>query len=194
MIKLLLALFLFQQPAYHLSVEKDSIKIYSATASTPQLKPIKVECTFNTTTAQLTSVLLDIKNYPNWVYHTKSASIIKQASPSDLYYYSEVALPWPAENRDFVSHVTVNHNAETGVVTIDAPNVEDMVAKKAHVYRTTASRGKWIITPDGDNKVKVTYYLLIDTGGSAPSWLVDLFINEGPLQTFKKLRLQLQQK
>ena len=194
MIRLLLTLLWFQQPAYHLNVEKEGIKIYSSTNNNPQLKPIKVECTFNTTTAQLTAVLLDIKNYPNWVYHTKTANVIKQVSPNDLYYYSEVALPWPAQNRDFVSHVMVSHDPETGVVTIDAPNVEGMVTQKAHVYRTTASKGKWIITPERDNKVKVTYYLLIDTGGSAPSWLVDLFINEGPLQTFKKLRFQLQQK
>ncbi len=190
MYRLLLFILFMQQPGYKLSTDKDDIRIYTSIATDVKVKPIRVECTFNATPAQLVAVLLDIKNYPAWAYHTKSATIIKQVAPGDLYYYSEVTVPWPGQDRDFVSHVTVTQNPGTKVVTVEAPNVSGMVPEKSGLYRTHTSKGKWTITPDGPGKIKVVYDLQIDANG-APTWLVNLFITEGPLQTFKKLRLQL---
>jgi hypothetical protein len=194
MYKLVISLLLLtvyqSQPDWQLSTEKDGIRIYAKSADS-KVKPIKVECTLNATAAQLVAVLLDIKNYPAWAYHTKSSMIVKQVSPADLYYYSEVNIPWPGQNRDFVSHITVSQNPETKVVIVEAPNVPGMVPEKPEIYRTHTSKGKWIITPEGHDQVKVVYYLQIDAGG-APAWIVNLFITDGPMQTFKKLRLQLQ--
>lgn len=190
---LLLPLKQEQQQTWQLQSDDDGIRLYTATSQGEgKIKPIKVECTFNATPAQLLAVLMNIKNYTQWVYHTKSASIIKQAGPADLYYYSEVNVPWPGKNRDFVSHITVTEDPATKVITIDAPNVRGMVPQKENIERTTDSKGKWIITPDGNDRAKVIYYLQVDADGDAPAWLVNLFITDGPLDTFKKLRRQLQ--
>lgn len=180
------------QDEWTFNTEKEGIKVYNSTASTSKIKPIKVECIFNATAAQLVMVLLDIKAYPEWVYHTKSASLVKQVSPADLYYYTEVNVPWPAQNRDFVAHVTASQNPETKVVTVDAPTVSGFVAEKDGLARIHESKGKWVITPLANNQVKVVYFLQIDPGGSAPALLVNMFAAEGPLQSFKKLKLQLQ--
>jgi len=192
LILLFLLLPISQQPDWQLNNEKDGIRVYTSTATADnKTKPIKVECTFNATTTQLVAILLDIKNYTNWVYHTKSATVVKQVSPSDLYYYSEVNVPWPAQNRDFVAHITITQNPETKIVTVDAPNVAGLVPQKNGIYRTNNSRGKWLITPEGHDHVKVVYFLQIDAGGNAPAWLVNLFVTDGPLETFKKLKQQL---
>jgi len=193
LILFLLLLFPLQQTNWELKTEKDGIRLYTANATADsKVKPIKVECTLNATSAQLLAVLMDIKNYPDWAYHTKNARIVRQAGPADLYYYSEVNVPWPGKNRDFVSHVTVTQNPETKVITMEAPNVTGMVPEKDGVYRTTESKGKWIITPEGRDKVSVIYYLQVDAGGAAPAWMVNLFITDGPMETFKKLRGQVQ--
>jgi hypothetical protein len=189
----LLLLLKAQAQTWQLNTEKDGIKVYTSTATgDAKVKPIKVECTFNATPAQLVAVLSDIKNYPDWVYHAKFATIVKQVSPSELYYYSEVTVPWPAQNRDFVSHVIITQNPETKAVTVEAPNVAGLVPQKPNLYRLTASKGKWIITPVGVDRVHVEYELQIDAGGNAPVWLVNLFATDGPLQSFKKLKTQLQ--
>src|ERR1700744_4531810 len=187
-----IALFPFQQ-GWQLSSDKEGIKIYTSTASTEsKAKPIRVECTFNATPSQLAAVLLDIKSYPQWVYHTKAAEIVKEVSPTDLYYYSEINVPWPGQNRDFVSHIIVTTNPETHVITVEAPNVSGMVPVKQNIFRLTASKAKWTITPVGNNQAHVNYELQIDASGSAPAWLINMFVTEGPFQTFKNLRLQVQ--
>ena len=188
-----LLLPLQSQQIWKLDTETDGIRLYTAPATgDSKIKPIKVECTFNATPAQLVAVLMDIKNYTAWVYHTKSAYIVKQSSPADLYYYAEVAVPWPGQNRDFVSHVTVTQNPETKVITLNAPNVPGMVPEKSGIYRTEKSKGKWIITAEGHDQTKVEYELQADASGAAPAWLVNMLLTDGPMQTFKKLKLQLQ--
>jgi hypothetical protein len=40
--------------------------------------------------------------------------------------------------------------------------------------------------------VKVEYTLHLDAGGSVPAWLLNMFITQGPTESFIKLKAQLQ--
>ncbi|WPU92648.1 START domain-containing protein [Mucilaginibacter sabulilitoris] len=175
-----------------LSSDKEGVKVYTRHVPNSKIKAIKVECQFNATSAQLVAVLLDIKGSIDWVYHTKSVSLIKQVSPSELYYYSEVNIPWPIHNRDFIAHIKVTQDPVTKVVTVDAPCIPDMVPVKDGIVRIEHSVGKWIITPVDSNHVKIEYTLHLDAGGSVPAWLLNMFITQGPTESFKKLKVQLQ--
>lgn len=180
------------QNVWKLNTEKEGIKIYTSIVPDSKVKAIKVECELNTTTAQLVALLMDVKATPDWVYHTKSCVLLKQVSPSELYYYSEINLPWPATNRDFVVHLTATENPDTKVVTVAGPAVPGFVPVKKGIVRVDNSSGEWIITPTGPEQVKVEYTIHTDPGGSLPSWLVNMFATEGPLQIFRSLKIQLQ--
>ncbi len=157
-----------------------------------KLKALRVICELNASPAQLVAVLLDVDACPDWVYHTKSCRLLKQVSASELYYYSEVSVPWPVENRDFIAHIIISQNPATKVVTMDAPCVQGMVPVKSGIVRITHSTGRWTITPEENNKIKIDYLLEADPGGSVPAWLTNLFATQGPLQSFKNLRRQLE--
>ena len=181
----------FAQNEWKLKTDKEGIKIYTSPVLNSKVKALKVECNFQATLSQLVNVLMDVKTCTEWVYHTKSITLLKQVSPSELYYYSEVSLPWPAENRDFVAHLTVSQDAETHAVTVDGPAVPGMVPLKDGIVRIQQSKGKWVITPIGKDEVKVEYTLQVDPAGAIPAWLVNLVSSEGPMQSFKALRQQL---
>ena len=188
---------LFATPVYcqqnwKLSTATDGMKVYTSIVANSKIKAVKVECDLNTNLTQLVTVLLDVKTCPEWVYSAVSCALVKQVSPSELYYYSEVNLPWPAQNRDFVAHLTVTQNPETKVVTVDGPAVPGFVPEKKGIVRIEHSTGKWVISPLDDKHTHVVYTLQVDPGGAIPSWLVNLFATEGPVQIFKKLRLQVQ--
>jgi len=177
---------------WKLNTEKDGIKIYTSVVPDSKIKAIKVECEVTATASQLVTILMDIKNAPEWVYHTKSCALVKQVSPSELYYYSEVTLPWPAENRDFVSHLMVTQDPDTKIVTVDGPVVNDLVPQKDKIVRISHSNGKWVITPLGNGQIKIEYSLHVDPGGDLPVWLINMFATEGPMQIFKNLKAELQ--
>ncbi|QKJ28844.1 START domain-containing protein [Mucilaginibacter mali] len=178
--------------SWQLNSETNGIKVYTASVPDSKVKAIKVECYFDATLAQLVTVLLDVKTCTEWVYSTKSCTLLKQVSPSELYYYSEVNIPWPAQNRDFVAHLVVTQNPETKVVYVDGPVVPGMVPVKKGIVRIEHSTGKWVISPVGTNRVHVAYTLQVDPGGAIPAWLVNMFAANGPTQSFSKLRSQVQ--
>lgn len=179
------------QNDWKLSAEKDGIKIYTSILPDSKIKAIKVEANFDATPSQLAAIVMDVNTAPDWVYHVKSAKLVKQVSPNELYYYSEVSLPWPVANRDFVAHLTVTQDPGTKVVTIDGPAVPGVVPIKKGIVRIDNSIGKWVITPLGQNQVHVEYSIHVDPGGALPAWLVNIFATDAPMKIFKSLKVQL---
>jgi hypothetical protein len=126
------------------------------------------------------------------LYSTKSSSLVKKVSPYELYFYSEIDFPWPAANRDFVSHLRVSQNHNNKTVTIDAENVAGFVPEKKGAIRILSSTGKWTITKKENNQLAVEYLLQANPGGTLPAWITNLFDTKGPFETFKNLRRQIQ--
>lgn len=179
------------QPNWELRTEKKDIKVYTRTFPDSKYKAIKVELILQTTLSRLVTVLLDIKTAPEWVYATKSAILLKQVSPAELIYYSEVRLPWPISNRDFIAHLITTQDPHTRVVTILGPTMNDYVPEKKDIVRVRRSEGKWTLTPVDGNHIRVEYTLQTDPGGDIPAWLFNLFVTKGPLESFEHLKTQL---
>jgi ribosome-associated toxin RatA of RatAB toxin-antitoxin module len=179
------------QGDWKLKTDKDGIRTWSKKLDDSKINAVKVESVFPASLAQFVAVIVDVRSYDSWIYNSKSTSIVKQVSPAELYYYSEVAFPWPTSNRDFVSHVVIRQDPRTKVVSVDANNVTGFVAVKANIVRITRSTAKWTITPLSKDQVKVEYILQVDPGGDLPAWLINPFASKGVVETFKNLRTQL---
>ena len=179
------------QSEWKLIKEDTGIKVFSKTVPDSKIKAIKAELILKASASQLVALLLDVNTATEWVFHTKSCVLIRKISDSELYYYSEVSLPWPLENRDFVAHIKVFQDPKTKVVTVDAPAVPGWMAAKNGIVRISHSVGLWIITPIDKEKIKLEYSLQVDPGGVIPAWVVNTFAAQGPIESFKKMRVQL---
>jgi hypothetical protein len=180
------------QNKWELRTEKDGIKVYSSEVPGSKIKAIRVTGEFDATPAQLAAVVMDVNTATDWVDHLKTSVLIKKVSANELYYYAEVSLPWPATNRDFVAHLTEIQNPDTKVVVIEGPAVPGYMPEKKGFVRINNSIGRWIITPVGPNRVRVDYSLHVDPAGSLPSWLVNMFATDAPMQIFRNLKTELQ--
>lgn len=179
------------QQKWTLKSNQDGIKVFTSPVADSKVKAIRVECTFQATLTQMVATVLDLKIRPQWIYHTKSIRLVKQVSPSELFYYSEISLPWPAQNRDFIAHLITTQDPVTKVVTMDGPVAPGMVPVKEGIVRITRSTSKWMVIPINKNEVKVEYNIQVDPGGAIPAWLTNMFATEGPTQSFKALKFQL---
>lgn len=178
------------QHNWKLIAEEEQIRIYSSAVPDSKIKAIKVDCVVDAPLAQMVALVLDVEAGTQWVYKTKSCTLVRKVSPTELYYHSEISLPWPLDNRDFVAHLIARHNPATGVVTIDGPVVAGMVPVKKNVVRVSDSKGRWVLTPLAD-KTRIEYMLHTDPGGYLPAWAVNAFAAEGPMETFKSMKQQL---
>lgn len=181
----------YAQSDWKLYSNKDDIQIYTKTVSNSAFKALKTVCTVETSLSRIAAVLLDVKNTKDWVYATKVCSLLKQTSPSELYYYSEVTLPWPASNRDFIIRIAISQDPSTKALTVIAENKPDYVPGKKNIVRIQQSAANWLITPLPGGMVRVEYIMQVDPGGLLPAWLVNMFVAKGPYQTFVKLREQV---
>ena len=182
----------YGQENWSLKSDKDGIAVFTRSFPDSKFKAVKVECTLAASLSQLVAVILDVNTGDQWVYSTKSAYLLRQISASELFYYSEVSVPWPASNRDFIAHLKVVQDARTKVVTVYGPTVPDYVPVKKDVVRILQSEGRWVITPLGANRIKVEYTLRVDPGGNIPAWLINMFAAKGPTESFRKLKTHIQ--
>ena len=180
------------QDNWTLSTEHDGINVYTRPTANSKLKAIKISCTIQAGPSQLLAAILDIKTCNEWVYHSKQNVLIKQISPIDLIYYSEVEVPWPSENRDFVVHIQTEQDPKTKIITVNSPCVPGYREERDGIIRISHSVGKWTITPVTKNQVRAEYVLEVDPLGTIPAWLINLFATKGPLETFKKLKVHVQ--
>ncbi|MBL0358942.1 MAG: START domain-containing protein [Chitinophagaceae bacterium] len=179
------------QSDWSLRTDKEGIKVYTKNLDNSPYKAVKTVCTVDASLSRLTAVLLDIKNCADWVYATKSCKVLKQNSPSDLLYHSEVDIPWPVSNRDFVVRLVVTQDERTKAVTVLGENRPAYLPEIKNVVRIQQSYSKWLITPLQNGQLQIEYVLQVDPGGSVPAWLINMFATKGPFETFQKLRRQV---
>lgn len=181
----------YGQDDWTLKSEKDGVAVYTRTFPDSRFKAIRVVLELESSLSGMVAVILDVNAAADWVYATKSAVLLKQVSSHELYYYSEVSLPWPFNNRDFIAQLKVRQDSVTKVVTVDGPTFADYLPEKKDIVRVARSEGKWVITPLGKGRIRVEYTLRTDPGGDLPAWLFNLFATKGPMDSFGKLKEQL---
>lgn len=175
---------------WELKNEVEGIKVYTATVEKSDIKAVKVECTIEATLSQLTAVLLDIPASDEWIYSTKFCRIQKQISPQELIYHSEIDVPWPVHNRDFIVRVKIEQDSITKKLTVNGENLPTYLKEQEDVVRIMHTESNWTVTPR-NQYLDIVFTLHVHPGGSIPAWLINLFVTRGPLETFRNLRSQV---
>ncbi|HEX6170211.1 MAG TPA: START domain-containing protein [Chitinophagaceae bacterium] len=175
------------QYTWKLSKEKDGIKVYQSELQNSSYKAIKVECTLEGNYDKLIAVLRNVDGQKDWVYHNKTAYIVKKINPHEFYYYTEASLPWPMSNRDAVVHLKMDRDSLNRFLKIISVSVPDYIAEKSGKVRVTRSTISWNVTMPTTNTIKIIYIFEAEPGGSIPAWVANAFVDKGPYETFKKL-------
>lgn len=99
------------------------MKIYTCVLENSKVKAVKSTFLVNARLSQLAAMVLDIDQYGKWQYKTVSDKILKKISEREILYYTEVAAPMVASNRDFVIRVTLEQNPQTREMIIEAVSI-----------------------------------------------------------------------
>ncbi len=177
----------YAQTEWQLKKDEDGIQVFTASTDSSAFKCIKVECTVKASPSQLVALLMDINKQHEWVYGSKSAEVIKVIKPNEFIFHSEVDVPWPYTDRDYIAHITVNQTSPEHL-TIDSHSEPDMLPVKDGIVRVRKSSAHWDVTSLGKDLIKIVYTVSFDPAGSVPAWLTNMFVTKGPFQTFQKLK------
>lgn len=176
------------QQSWTLSKDKDGIKIYTRSSDKSPFDEFRATMQLDQSIHSLVAVLQDIENMPDWAYNVISGRILKAYGDTIQYYYTEVSIPFPFTNRDAVYRNTYEWKNDSSLLVVDIQMLPDYLEETENLVRIPYGKGSWRIKVLDNGRLDVTFQMVVDPGGSVPSWLANMFVNETPAYTFTKIR------
>ncbi len=189
---LLLSFTFYSDSNWKLEKDKNGIRVLTHIPENSELKEIRMTSTANATLTQAIAVLMDVEGYPNWIYNCESAKVVKDINENEIVYYSITKAPWPVLDRDLVVYNKIYQHPETKEVFSKSEAKAELLPLVNGRIRITDMLGLWKFTPKGSNKIEIEYYIKVDPAGKLPTWVVNMFIANGPYQSMLKFKEQLQ--
>jgi len=160
--------------------------VYTRDRAGSEIKEVRLIMHVDADIQTINTVLNDAERQTEWVYRCEDAKDLGGHIETGWYYYSRISMPWPMDDRDLIAKVVGGQN--DGIYTSKSiaapkyrPEVEGCVRLTDFDVSTT-----YEMLPSGGTKM--TYDLHSEPGGAVPSWLVNMFVDKGPVETMTKLR------
>ena len=129
--------------------------------------------------------IIDYNNSYKWMYKLESSKILDKKNDSLFYVHFTMEMSWPLKKRDLVSDVKIKKNKD--IISISLESTPDYIKFSDNFIRIEDSKSKWVLSKIDNETTKVSLqsYAVID---GIPSFIVDMFIVEGPLFSLSKLK------
>ena len=129
--------------------------------------------------------IIDYNNSYKWMYKLESSKILDKKNDSLFYVHFTMEMNWPLKKRDLVSDVKIKKNKD--IISISLESTPDYIKFSDNFIRIEDSKSKWVLSKIDNETTKVSLqsYAVID---GIPSFIVDMFIVEGPLFSLSNLK------
>jgi len=176
---------------WKLKKNENGIEVYTRYAENSPLKEVRVITEVQSSLSAIIALLLDVKNYPNWIYSCSEASILSVTNDHDEYHYQVTHLPWPLSNRDMIWHFKIEQEETMKIVTVANTSQPDYIPAKKGIVRVKRVESNYKLTPLNNGKIKVEFEIFVDPGGNIPAWLINANIVTAPYKTMVGMINQL---
>lgn len=183
----------WSQEEWKLVKEKEGISVYTRKTELIDFKEFKGITDIDASVSSFLAVITDVDNLTNWVYSVINAKLLKQSSDTLLIYYAESKVPWPFDNRDAVYKEIIKWDEEKRTLKIDIECLPDYVKNKENIVRISYAQGYWEVQEVEKERIKITFQMLVDPGGTIPAWLANAFVIDSPFETLKGLKQVIQE-
>lgn len=171
---------------WKLAKDKKDIKVYLREVPGSQFKEVKGVIEVEASMKSVIALCLDFDAAKDWVYKCEYVKMLKKISEDEYIYHSKINTPWPLADRDLVARLTIETNPATGVVTMYAKAKPDYIAEQKGIVRVQKMTGTTTLIPLDNGKVKIIQQGHAEPGGNVPAWIANMFLDNGPIHTFKK--------
>jgi len=173
--------------------KKDGIKVFVRDNSLSPIKEVRAETEIKASLSSLVYLLKHVEKQTEWAYATSVARVHKQYSNFHWVTYTRTHPPWPVDDRDCVGDVIMKQLKDSTIV-LKTIGVDSMIKHQKDVVRLPMMKNIWVLTPIDANTTKVRFQILLDLGGNVPSWVVNIFVEDGPFSTLDNFRKEVEKK
>ena len=167
------------------------IEIYKRTVPGSDVVAMKGVGVIDAPLWKIASILLDAKRAPEWADSLKESRVLRRIGPRSYIEYNHIGLPLIIKDRDFVSEVQIDVDPSARTFALVYSPTNDGSAPATHNVRGVILDGKFeAVSLDEGKRTRLIAELQTDPKGLLPTWLVNLFQRNWPVNTFERLRAQ----
>jgi hypothetical protein len=175
---------------WKLTKKEPGLEIYTSESAESNFKMVRAMVELEASPAQVAAVILDVADYTSWGYQCIDSRLLLKPRPNELVYYYVSNAPWPVTNRDLVAQMKATKLSEDEIL-IESHNINKIIPEKKEFVRVVQSNATWRIKKKSQTISTAEFQVKLNPGGTIPSWIVNLFLTDGPYNTLKSMRLQV---
>lgn len=168
--------------------EKDGIKVFTRNEMNSSLKAFRGEITFKADIKKVNLLVGDADNLDWWDKAICSKKIIGFEKNKFIKYYIVYDVPWPLSNRDLALEALISIDPVTGVRTVAAKPLLNVIPENKDMVRIKQYWQKWTVQPMKNGYVHVIMEGFVDPLGNVPAWLYNMTVTETPINVLNALR------
>ncbi len=172
--------------------EKDGIRIYTKKEPGNSIKSFRGVTDLHTSMEKVSNLIGNVKNLDWWDKNLKEIRVLYYEKEKLSQYYLVYDSPWPVTDRDLCVEAHITTDPVTGVRTILAKPLLDVIPLRPENVRITNYQQKWVMVPDGPNLVHITLEGYVDPAGSVPDWIYNMVITDTPLKIMRGIKERLE--
>jgi ribosome-associated toxin RatA of RatAB toxin-antitoxin module len=174
---------------WELAKNKKGISVYTRQSEGSNVKEFKAETVIKSDAEKVLEYIINVESYPQWYSDSKSTELLKKIDANNLVFQMEMKVPFPFANRDMVSKMNIVRDGSS--IQVKIINVPDYIGEKKGIVRMPIAEGSWKLTPMANDNLRIDYSFSGDPSGNIPTWIVNMFIVDGPINTLTDLKEML---
>ena len=176
----------FGQEKWELEKDSKGIKVYTRPVKGSDVKEFKAYTYINATPDKLLKVINDANGFKDWIDKVDYSKSLSHPNNNTFIVYIQLGMPIGVTDRDMVLKNVVK-KLKGGGYKIEVTSVYDKYPEQEDFVRIKKAYGYWLLIPE-KGKTKIVYQFYSDPAGSLPTWIVNMFLVDGPYNTLKALR------
>lgn len=166
------------------------IEIYRRDVPGSAVVAFKGQGTIEAPLWKVASILLDTRRAPEWADSLKESRVVKRLGLYAYIEYNHVGMPFILRDRDFVSEVSIEVNADARTFALIYKPTDERIPPVTHFVRGEIRSGVFLVRSLAPGRSTLTAEIQCDPKGAIPTWIANVFQRSWPVKTFEGIRLQ----
>lgn len=179
--------FNIQAQDWEMVKETSEMQVYVRKAEDSKLKEVKINSSISCPMSELVMALEDVESHKDWVKSTIDSKYVEKTDAANFYYYISTDMPYPVKDRDVVIKYNRSQDPNSKVVTNSYKGVADKMEPQKKFIRIPFFEAGYTLVPSAGGKIDLEYLFKVDVGGTMPTWIVNMALTKGPVDTIESL-------
>ena len=179
---------LHAEAKWQLEKNEQGVEVYTRSSELSDFKEFKAITTIPAEVETVFAAITEPSRLTHWMADTIHAEVLTmEEGKQSAYVINKV--PFPLQNRDGVFEYKVDKSI-ADAIHITVTSGDPTIKANDKYVRIASAEGYWLIEKV-EKGSKVTYQLLLDPGGSVPSWIANSQVVSVPFRTLVNLHKEV---